>query len=420
MPRKAADNREDSPLSDSLVRALVPPESGNRITYDSEVKGFGVRITHAGAKAFVLNFRAAGRERRLTIGSFPDWSVKQARDEAKALKRRIDRGEDPMADRHAERAAPTVAKLAEHYLEYSASRKRPRSLLEDKSLLNGIILPALGKHRVAEVRRADVVTLYQNVAKRTPVRANRMLSLLRRMMNLAIREFEMREGPNPAAAIERHAENKRDRALTVEELARLTAAIGTHRNRQSANVVKLALLTGARRGEILAATWDQFDLAAGTWTKPASTTKQKKLHMVPLNGPARELLAEMRAEADKENGRRAKHDLPPLLHLFPGRTTNDAQGDLKRSWASICKAAEIDNLRFHDLRHAFATFLASSGHNLPLIGQLLGHSNPQTTARYAHLLLDPQREATERVGAIITGASKPSAEVVPLPAGRRA
>ena len=418
MARTRAENRHPGQLSDSLLRELPPPPAGNRITYDTTIKGFGVRVTASGAKSFVLNYRAGGRERRITIGSFPAWNVKTARDQAAALRRRIDMGEDPMAERHAERGAPTMAALAERYLEYAAKRKRPRSLQEDKAILDGVILPALGKHRIADLRRSDVEKLFRTVSDRAPIRANRMLSLLRRMLNLAT-IWELRAGDNPATSIERNAETRRERYLDAEELGRLLAALAGHRNQQSANVIRLALLTGARRGELLGATWGQIDLAAGVWTKPASLTKQAKSHRVPLNGPALTLLAAMKAQADAENNRRAQYGLPPIDHLFPGTGASRIQGDLKHTWQSICRAAELKDLRFHDLRHVFASFLASSGHNLPLIGQLLGHSNPSTTARYAHLLLDPQRAATERVGEIITGAGKPSAEIVPM-TGKRA
>jgi integrase len=238
------------------------------------------------------------------------------------------------------------------------------------------------------------------------------------MFNLAATEFEMREGLNPATGIERNPETKRERYLEPEELGRLLSAVSEHKNKQSANVIKLALLTGARRGEILGATWSQFDLAAGTWTKPASMTKQKKSHMVPLNGPALSLLVEMKEAADEENRKRAKDELPALIHLFPGYGGNDAQGDLKRTWTTVCAEAHISGLRFHDLRHSFASFLVSSGHNLPLIGQLLGHSNPQTTARYAHLLMDPQRQATDRIGSIFTSAAARPATVESFPKRR--
>jgi integrase len=407
-------------LTDRVVRELPAPASGNRITYDTEVAGFGVRVTAAGARSLILNFRVHGRERRITIGSFPDWPVKQAREQAKSLKRRIDVGEDPMAERHAERIAPTVAELCSRYLEDAARRKRPRSIIEDKSLINGEIIPALGKIKVAELHRPDVEKLFLDISKRAPIRANRMHSLIRAMFNKAIAWGLRAPETNPAFGIERNPENKRDRYLNAEELGRLLTVLTTIRNQQSANIIRLALLTGCRRGELLQAVWSQFDLTAGTWCKPASGTKQKKLHLVPLNTPALQLLTEMKVAADAENERRKRDGLVPVEHVFPAcYGAAGGQGDLKRTWAAVCKAAGLSDLRFHDLRHAFASFLVSSGHNLPLIGQLLGHSTIATTARYAHLLLDPQREATERVGSIFTAAGKPAAEVVPMPGGRR-
>lgn len=402
-------------LTDQAVRALAAPAGGNRITYDSELRGFGARVTAADARSFVLNYRTRdGRERRHTIGTFPAWSAKQARVRAAELKREVEDGADPMGRRQADREAPTVADLAKLYLEDAATRKRPRTLKEDQSLLAGAILPRLGKIKVAELHRSEIERAFRDVSKAAPIRANRMLSLLRAMLNKA-EVWELRSGKNPATAITRNPETKRDRYLTGEEVGRLLAAVAAHRNQQSANIIRLALLTGARRGEILQAKWDQLDFERGTWSKPASMTKQKKLHVIPLNGPAIQLLASMKTEADTENAKRVRDGFPPIGHLFPGSGQNETQGDLKRTWASVCKSAGIEGLRFHDLRHAFASFLVSSGHNLPLIGQLLGHSSTQTTARYAHLLLDPQREAAERVGSIIMGTDQPVTELVVLP-----
>jgi integrase len=388
-------------LTDKLVKGLERPATGNRIYPDEDVKGFGVRVTAAGAIAFVINYRSAGRERRLTIGSFPDWTVSAARERARELKRRIDVGEDPMAERHRERSAPTVADLAVRYLAEHAPRKRPGSVAGDVSLLDRIILPRLGKLKVEVVRRAEISALHREVTIATPIRANRLLSLLKKMFNLAI-VWELR-ADNPCKGIERNQENRRERYLTPAELVRLTDALAVHRDHASANAIRLLLLTGARRGEALGATWDQFDLEAGVWTKPAATTKQKRVHRVPLSAPALLLLSEMKAKA-------GTHEIA----LFPGRGENETQGGLKRSWASICRAADIEGLHVHDLRHSYASFLAGAGMSLPVIGALLGHTQPSTTARYAHLMDDPLRAATERVGAIVTGAGKPSATVVPL------
>jgi integrase len=409
-------------LTDRVIRGLPAPVSGNRITRDNEVVGFGARVTAAGARSWVLKYRAYGRERCITIGAFPDWPAKPAREQAKSLKRRIDLGEDPMGARSAERAAPTVEEFAKRYLEDAAKRKRPSSVAGDRAMLAKEILPKLGKIKIARLHRRDVEPVFHEFSTRAPISANRMLALISTMHTRAV-GWELREGPNPTASIVRNPETKRERYLTAEEVGRLLAAVARCRNQQSANIIRLALLTGARRGELLGATWSQFDLAPGLWRKPASLTKQKKLHVIPLNGPALELLSAMRVDADRENSRRVRDGLAPIEHVFPGRFGREGgQGWIKAAWVGVCKRAELTDLRFHDLRHAFASFLVSSGHNLPLIGQLLGHSSPETTSRYAHLLLDPQREATERVGSIITGANpaKPSAEVVPMAGSRRA
>ena len=159
--------------------------------------------------------------------------------------------------------------------------------------------------------------------------------------------------------------------------------------------------------------WGALDLSAGIWTKLGSTTKQKTDHVVPLSAPARLLLSEMQDEYIRLHPRKS---LPQ--YVFPSSSSTGHLAKVQQSWASICKAAGITGLRIHDLRHSFASQLASGGASLPLIGALLGHSNPVTTHRYAHLFDDPQRAAVERVGAVITAAGKPAEEPVPVPLRR--
>ena len=185
-------------------------------------------------------------------------------------------------------------------------------------------------------------------------------------------------------------------------MARLTKALAGHPDRQSANIVRLLLLTGARKGEMLTATWGQFDLVNGVWTKPGATTKQRTEHIVPLSAPARQLLANLHKVRDDSG------------YLFPGRLGH--RQDIKAAWTAICQAAGIEGLRVHDLRHSYASSLAGAGFSLPVIGALLGHTQPGTTARYAHLQDDPLRTATERAGALLSG--QPSAEIVPLKGAR--
>jgi integrase len=233
------------------------------------------------------------------------------------------------------------------------------------------------------------------------------------MFNLSRRWYERQlptgervplRSDNPAKGIARNPETKRKRYLQGDELARLTAAIAGHRDKQAANIIRLLLLTGCRSGEALGARWDQFNLATGVWTKPASATKQKSEHVVPLSAAARQLLSELY--------------VPGAEYVFPGRAGVGHRVDLKRAWPEICKAAGIHGLRVHDLRHSYASMLVSGGQTLPVIGALLGHSSPQTTARYAHLMDDPLRKATDTVGAIIEGAGKPGAEVKEMPTRR--
>ncbi len=386
-------------LTDKLVKAIEAPASGNRIVYDGETKGFGLRVTPAGAKAWVLNYRAAGRERRLTIGAFPDWLTGAARERAKELKRQVDIGEDPMGERHRERAAPTVADLADCYIEEHGPRKRARSLAEDKALLRQIVLPRLGKKKVDAVCRADVSAMHREVSATAPVRANRALALVSKMMSLSI-EWEIR-ADNPATRVRKNDEERRERYLSAAELVRLTGALAAHRDQRSANAVRLLLLTGARRGELMAATWAQFDLEAGVWLKPSASTKQKRAHRVPLNGAAVGLLTTMRAKASGSS-------------LFEGLGPDAALFNLKRSWAEIRDAAGLEDFRLHDLRHSFASILASSGLSLPTIGALLGHTQAATTARYAHLVDSMLREATERVGAMVSASVRPAADVVAI------
>jgi integrase len=358
----------------------------------------------------------AARERRYTIGSYPDWTVAAAREEAKRLKREIDGGRDPLAKRVADREAPTVNDLADRYTEEHLPKKRSSSIANDKRVIKNTIRPKFGPDKVTDIRHEDIDNLHRELSKRHPTQANRVVALLSKMFTLAVK-WEMRPD-NPVIGIERNSENRRSRYLSMEELQRLLAALAGHNNKSSANAIRLLLLTGARRGEVLGATWDQFNLPDGIWIKPSAHTKQKKEHRVPLSAAAVQLLTGM--EKDKDGA-----------FLFPSADPEKPQFSLKAFWANVCGLAGLavaverkdqagkvvrdkagnakmtwkPTVNVHDLRHTYASILASSGLSLPIIGQLLGHTQPSTTARYAHLFDDPLRAATERVGARVTAAA---------------
>jgi len=390
-------------LTENLLRKLPTPEQGNKLTYDDAVKGFAVRVTAAGGRAFILNYRRKldGRERRYTIGNHPDWSTTAAREEAKRLKRLVDGGGDPVGEQEDSRAAPTVADLCARFERDYLPRNRPSSQRVYRQQIHTDILPALGKTKVAAVSHADVDGFHHRLSARAPTHANRTVAVLSRMFNLAIR-WGWRSD-NPCKGVERNQENKRHRYLTGAEISRLSAALAELADQSAANAVRLLLLTGARRGELLTAKWADVDLEASVWTKPASTTKQAALHRVPLSAAAAQLLTEMQAQAGDD-----------AEWIFPARGGGH-RPHINEAWIRVRKAAKLPGVRLHDLRHTYASVLVSAGLSLPVIGSLLGHSTPVTTHRYAHLTDDPLRAATERASAIITG--KAPAEVVLL--GRR-
>jgi integrase len=398
-PKPAERDKERQKLTDAIIKRLPTPLVGNKITYDPALPGFGVRVTAGGSRAFVLSYRTrAGRERRYTIGGFPDWSTVGARDKARELKRLIDDGGDPLADIEAERDAPTVADLIERFETEHLPRKRPGTATDYKRMLDKHVRPHFGNHtKVADVSLDEhIEPLHRKISKQGHLRrANTVIAVCSKMFSLAVR-WGMRTN-NPCRGAERHPEVRRKRYLNGHELARLLEALTKHPEQRTANVVRLLLLTGARRGEVLAMRWADLDLTAGKWIKPGSTTKQRTEHEVPLSDPARQLLGELR------DAQTAKSKALPEF-VFPGNGDAKHIVNVKRAWASLCKAAGISGLRIHDLRHSFASQLASSGASLPLIGALLGHSNPTTTHRYAHLFDDPQRAAVERVGAVIAAA----------------
>src|SRR5262249_18117496 len=321
-----------------------------------------------------------------------------AREEAKRLKREIDGGGDPLGKFKAEREAPSVVGLCARFEAEHLPRLRPSTAQMYRALIKNEVVPALGRMKVAAVGFEDIDRLHRNVSRRAPYLANRLLALLSKMFALSIL-WNMRSN-SPVRGVQRNQEIKRKRYLSGDELARLTKALAEHHNREAADALRLILLTGARKSEVLSATWSQFDFSVGTWTKPGATTKQKTDHCVPVSAPTRQLLAEIRERTKSTK------------FIFPGPGPTGHRTNLKRDWAQICKGAGIVGLRVHDLRHSYAAQLASAGIGLHVIGGLLGHSRPETTFRYSHLFDSTLRQATERVGAIVTGAQR--AEIVSL------
>jgi len=399
--------KEREHLTDAKVRALVAPAGRhNKVFYDDTGFGFGVRVTSNGAKSFILNYwTKSGRERRITIGGFPTWTTAAARARARELRQEIDRGADPMAEIEAKRQAPTVGDLCDRFEKEYLPTKSAHTSRDYAALIRLYIRPALGSLKVAEVTYSHIERLHRRITAQGPYQANRAVAVASKMFSQAQR-WKMGCEVNPCRGIERNREDSRRRYASNNELERLMVVLAKDQNQQAADIIRICLLTGCRVGEARAMAWKAVSLTDGIWAKPPSGTKQRRHHQVPLSPPVRQLLSDIAETYEHE------HPGQPLPTYVFHRGHDSHVLDIKKDWMRICKAAKVSGLRVHDLRHTFASQLASSGSSLALIGSLLGHSSPATTHRYAHLFPDAERAAVERVGAIITNVGKPVKEPV--------
>lgn len=368
-------------LTKRFIESIIPDPRKPLKYWDDEIRRFGVVILPSGRRTYCIEYRNANHiQKRVKIGVHGQITLEEARNIAKIKLGKIATGEDLAETVKQSRNMPTVNELAEKYLKLHAEiEKRPKSIKEDKSMLNNYILKEFGARKVSSITYEDIQTLHASL-NHMRVRSNRILSLLHTMFKLAV-QWRMRTD-NPVSGIKKYQEHKRTRWLQGDEMKRLINVLDAYPNQTTANIIRLLLLTGARKHEVLEATWDQFDLENGVWTKRAHTTKQKKIDHTPLSPPTLAILKEL--EKEKEDS----------LFLFPGRAQGKPIQDIKKAWTAIRKRADLKDFTIHDLRHTYASHLASSGLSLRIVGKLLGHTQASTTLRYAHLADKPLREAT--------------------------
>jgi len=368
-------------INETFAKKATAPAKGNTIYRDEELKGFALRVTAAGSRSFVLNYTINKQERRMTIGSFPVWSAAAAREEAKSLRRAVDQGIDPLEARNERREAPTVADLWSEYEKVHLPTLSLRSAMDQRGMWAKFILPEMRSVALTELTSRQIDRLHAKISEATPTRANRVLEVLRKALNLSIRWGWIEK--NPADGFRRNAEHSREKYLTKDDYDRVFGALDRMPNRKAANAIRLLILTGARRGEVLGLEWQDLDLELGIWNRPPHKSKDRKRKRIPISNEALILLRTMRETAEGN-------------HLFP-TSTGSPLPDINRPWRWLRDEIGIPDLRVHDLRHSFASVLVSSGETLETIGKLLGHSQYQTTMRYAHLMDDPLRKAANKM-----------------------
>ncbi len=367
-------------------------EGGTDYRWDDVVSGFGMRLYPSGKKAFVVAYRVLGRKRIMVLGRYGVLTLDQARTRARKVLAQASEGLDPSRDRQALLKAPTVVDLATRFLADHGPKKKASSIRNDQRMWKQNILPRLGQRKVVDVTRSDIDRLHSQMRK-TPYAANRVLALLSKAFNLA-EVWGWRPAPsNPCRHVKPYKEEKRERYLSPAEISRLGVVLEEVEHERVelpgvATAIRLLLLTGCRLNEILSLRWQDVDFESGCLRLADSKTGKR---LVLLSGGALELLA-------------ATERVEGNPYVVPGKREGQHLVNLSKPWRRIRERAGFDDVRLHDLRHTFGSFGAGAGLSLPLIGKMLGHSQPATTARYAHLANDPLRRAVELVGSEISTA----------------
>ena len=392
-------------LTQKRVDALkTPVDKGEVNLWDGSLTGFGVRALRSGGKNFSVKYRNKhGAPRRISLGNVAIRPLAEAREEARQILAAVARGEDPSADRAESKKAVLVSELAERYLrEHADAHKKKRSRDEDRRFLEKILLPRWGHKAVESITRKDAAKLHHEL-RQTPITANRVLALVSKMFSLAEAWGLRPDASNPCRHVRRNREDRRDRYLSNEELARLGVVLAEaeKNNTESPSVIlalRLLLLTGARKTEVLDLRWDQVDIETGTLALSDSKTGKKR---IVLGAAAREVL---------EHAPRLAGN--PFVCF--GKLSGQRLVGLQKAWERIRKKAGIADVRIHDLRHSFGAVAASSGMSLVVIGGLLHHTQAATTLRYSHVQQDPLREAVELIDARIAAAMRAKPKVVSL------
>jgi integrase len=380
----------ETKISKRAVDQLTPNHP-KTILWDSELKGFGVRCRPSGARFYILKTRIGGQQRWLTIGRHGSpWTPETARREALRLLGLKATGLDPATQRDRQKGAITVAELGVKFLdEYVAQYCKPTTAELYRYAVELHINPVLGRQHVVDVTRPDVARLHHQLRDR-PYQANRVLAVISKMMNLAEAWGLRPDGTNPVRHIKKNREAKRERYLTDEELQRLgTVLVDGHASQAESPfalaAIWLLILTGARLTEVLTLKWAYVDIENSVLHLPDSKTGAKPVY---LNVAAISLLQSIpRMEGNP--------------YVIAGKIAGARLINLQKPWRRLRKQAGLEDVRIHDLRHSFASVAVGSGMSLPMIGKLLGHTQPATTARYTHLAADPMRAASGLVGAKI-------------------
>jgi integrase len=371
-------------LTKRVIDAAKPDPEGHYFIWDEEMPGFGIRILKSGRKTFQIQYRKGGRSRRNSIGMYGTVTPDQARKHAKELLGRVAKGENPAEERAIHQGAATVADVCERFIsEYVPIHCKESTAKEYRRSVDLFIKPAFGTRKVPDIIRSDIAKLHHDLREK-PYQANRTLGVLSVLFNQCEIWGLRPDGSNPCRHVKKYTEKKRERFLSKEELKRLWGTLEKcerdgSESTSACNCFRLLILTGCRLGEIQSLKWEY--IREDGICLPDSKTGAKKIY---AGKEVHELLATINPRESNP-------------YVIVGKTKGHHLTDLQRPWRRIREKANLCDLRIHDLRHSYASFGLANGLSLAEIGKLLGHSQIQTTARYAHMADKIAAEAAEKV-----------------------
>ena len=392
----------------TLLSGLVAPAAGKRqVIYDTEIPKLAMRITPTGVRAFYVVKRLGGAMVWLKLGTFPDMTCEQARNEAGKVLGEFAKGENPAAVKRAVKAELNFGEAFDDFLE--RKRKRDGSALSDKTKrdykdLLRLYLDGIKGKRLSAIERTEIKAIHARTTKKSAAQADRVVAVVSAVFTFML-AHERFSGQNPAIRIQKNPAPSRDRFLQADELTPFFKALSESSNENMRDFFLLALLTGARRANVSAMRWVEVDLTAGVWH--IAKTKNGTPQTVTLSPEAVTVLESRKAGSGE--------------FVFPGAGKSKHIVEPKKAWATLLKAAGIENLRIHDLRRTLGSWQARTGSSLPIIGKSLNHKTHQATTIYARLDLDPVRQSVNTATAAMMEAAglKKKTEVVRIETAMR-
>lgn len=387
-------------LTQSMISELTS-QGKRRIEYcDKDLAGLFLEVRETGQSTWYFRYRDVNSHTQTSkLGRSIDISLAEARNKAKALRAEVALGANPRAEEKARKLIITFDTLfTEHYLPYVKPRKR--SWDRDEELYRLRIKDVFGNKRLNQITRLQIQTFHSGLIAEglAAATANHHVKLIRHMLNLAC-EWQMLE-INPASRIHMFEEdNQQERYMNDVQLGNLLEVLRTDSCRSVCLITMFLLATGCRLGEVLSATWSQVDKDKRVFRVLASNSKSKRMRPVPLNDTAIEVLNQLDTEGQYE-------------YLFINKKTKKPYVNIAKVWEKLRAKAGLPHLRLHDLRHQAASNLINSGSSLYIVQQILGHSDPSVTQRYAHLSMKSLNDASDNASAIIKGAMKQETPVV--------